>query len=234
MDDTTARDRYAAGVMKYAQMGYWQPDYEPNDTDVLAVFRVTPQEGVDPHRGGRRGRGRVLDRHVDGRVDRPPHRARRLPGQGLPRRAGAGHRRPVLRLHRLRHRAVRARLDREPDRVDHRQRLRLQAAQGAAARGHAHPGRARHDVPRARRRASSWSASGSTSSAGRCSAPPIKPKLGLSGKNYGRVVYEALRGGLDFTKDDENINSQIVHELARPLPVLDGGRQPRRGRLAAR
>jgi ribulose-bisphosphate carboxylase large chain len=36
----------------------------------------------------------------------------------------------------------------------------------------------------------------------------IKPKLGLSGKNYGRVVYEALRGGLDFTKDDENINSQ--------------------------
>ncbi|MFN7227765.1 MAG: form I ribulose bisphosphate carboxylase large subunit, partial [Synechococcaceae cyanobacterium] len=35
-----------------------------------------------------------------------------------------------------------------------------------------------------------------------------KPKLGLSGKNYGRVVYECLRGGLDFTKDDENINSQ--------------------------
>ena len=28
------------------------------------------------------------------------------------------------------------------------------------------------------------------------------------GRNYGRVVYEALRGGLDFTKDDENINSQ--------------------------
>ena len=35
-----------------------------------------------------------------------------------------------------------------------------------------------------------------------------KPKLGLSAKNYARVVYEALRGGLDFTKDDENINSQ--------------------------
>jgi ribulose-bisphosphate carboxylase large chain len=31
-----------------------------------------------------------------------------------------------------------------------------------------------------------------------------KPKLGLSARNYGRVVYEALRGGLD----DENINSQ--------------------------
>jgi ribulose-bisphosphate carboxylase large chain len=36
----------------------------------------------------------------------------------------------------------------------------------------------------------------------------VKPKLGLSARNYGRVVYEALKGGLDFTKDDENINSQ--------------------------
>ena len=36
----------------------------------------------------------------------------------------------------------------------------------------------------------------------------IKPKLGLSAKNYGRAVYEVLRGGLDFAKDDENINSQ--------------------------
>ena len=36
----------------------------------------------------------------------------------------------------------------------------------------------------------------------------IKPKLGLSAKNYGRSVYEGLRGGLDFTKDDENVNSQ--------------------------
>ena len=33
----------------------------------------------------------------------------------------------------------------------------------------------------------------------------IKPKLGLSAKNYGRAVYECLRGGLDFTKDDENV-----------------------------
>jgi ribulose-bisphosphate carboxylase large chain len=36
----------------------------------------------------------------------------------------------------------------------------------------------------------------------------VKPKLGLSAKNYGRAVYEMLRGGLDFTKDDENVNSQ--------------------------
>jgi ribulose-bisphosphate carboxylase large chain len=36
----------------------------------------------------------------------------------------------------------------------------------------------------------------------------IKPKLGLSGKNYGRVVFEGLKSSLDFLKDDENINSQ--------------------------
>ena len=43
-----AAERYKAGVLKYAQMGYWQPGYEPKETDVLALFRITPQEGVDP------------------------------------------------------------------------------------------------------------------------------------------------------------------------------------------
>jgi ribulose-bisphosphate carboxylase large chain len=42
------------------------------------------------------------------------------------------------------------------------------------------------------------------------------------GRNYGRVIYEGLKGGLDFMKDDENINSQPVHALARPLPLRDG------------
>ncbi|PHT42604.1 Ribulose bisphosphate carboxylase large chain [Capsicum baccatum] len=36
----------------------------------------------------------------------------------------------------------------------------------------------------------------------------IKPKLGLSAKNYVRAVYECLCGRLDFTKDDKNMNSQ--------------------------
>jgi len=42
------RERYRAGVLKYRQMGYWQPDYVPADTDVIALFRVTAQSGVDP------------------------------------------------------------------------------------------------------------------------------------------------------------------------------------------
>ena len=45
---TDAKKRYSAGVMKYAQMGYWEPDYTPKDTDVIALFRITPQDGVDP------------------------------------------------------------------------------------------------------------------------------------------------------------------------------------------
>src|ERR1700730_10850357 len=42
------RSRWAAGVMPYKEMGYWRPDYEPEGTDVLAAFRITPQPGVDP------------------------------------------------------------------------------------------------------------------------------------------------------------------------------------------
>ena len=44
---TDAKKRYSAGVLKYKQMGYWQPDYVLKDTDVIALFRITPQEGVD-------------------------------------------------------------------------------------------------------------------------------------------------------------------------------------------
>ena len=45
---TDMKERYTSGVLKYRQMGYWEPDYEPKDTDILAVFRITPQDGVDP------------------------------------------------------------------------------------------------------------------------------------------------------------------------------------------
>src|SRR6478735_2341974 len=44
----TPRGRYSAGVMEYRKMGYWEPDYEPKPTDIIALFRITPQDGVDP------------------------------------------------------------------------------------------------------------------------------------------------------------------------------------------
>ena len=47
-ETVTGADRYRSGVMEYKKMGYWEPDYEPKDTDIISVFRITPQEGVDP------------------------------------------------------------------------------------------------------------------------------------------------------------------------------------------
>src|SRR5205814_3888822 len=41
------KSRWASGVIPYAQMGYWKPDYEPKDSDILCAFRIVPQEGVD-------------------------------------------------------------------------------------------------------------------------------------------------------------------------------------------
>src|ERR1700726_3419955 len=43
-----AKKRYSAGVLKYRQMGYWDADYSPADTDTICLFRITPQDGVDP------------------------------------------------------------------------------------------------------------------------------------------------------------------------------------------
>jgi ribulose-bisphosphate carboxylase large chain len=40
-------ERYRAGVLKYAEMGYWQPGYQHAETDLLALFRITPQDGGD-------------------------------------------------------------------------------------------------------------------------------------------------------------------------------------------
>jgi len=41
-------ERYESGVIPYAKMGYWDAEYVIKDTDVLALFRITPQPGGDP------------------------------------------------------------------------------------------------------------------------------------------------------------------------------------------
>ena len=75
----TGKDRYKAGVMEYKKMGYWQPDYEPKDTDIIALFRITPQDGVDPVEAAAAVAGESLDRHLDGGVDRPADGLRQIP-----------------------------------------------------------------------------------------------------------------------------------------------------------
>ena len=35
-------ERYESGVIPYAKMGYWDADYNVKDTDILALFGITP------------------------------------------------------------------------------------------------------------------------------------------------------------------------------------------------
>ena len=109
-----ASERYKAGVIPYAKMGYWEPDYIPKDTDVLALFRVTPQEGVDPVEAAAAVAGESstatwtvvwTDRLTACDVYRA--KAYRVD-------AGAELARPVLRPHRLRFGPVRRGVDCEP------------------------------------------------------------------------------------------------------------------------
>nr|BFE73381.1 hypothetical protein GCM10020092_066820 [Actinoplanes digitatis] len=87
VDRMTSEDRWNPGVRSYASMGYYDADYVPKETDVLAVFRVTPQPGVDPVEAAAAVVERVVDRHLDGRVDRPADRQHPLPGEGVPGRS---------------------------------------------------------------------------------------------------------------------------------------------------
>ena len=40
-------ERYESGVLPYAKMGYCDKAYKVRETGLLALFRMTPQEGVD-------------------------------------------------------------------------------------------------------------------------------------------------------------------------------------------
>ena len=126
-----AKGRWNAGVIPYAQMGYWDPTTNPRRPTSSRVPHhaaggVPPEEAAAAVAGDRAPRPGPWC----GPTASPPTT---LPGQGLPHRPGPGHPGPVLRLRRLRPRPVRGRLDREPHRLDHRQRLQLQAAQGRCA-----------------------------------------------------------------------------------------------------
>ena len=210
-------------------MGYYDADYEPMDSDVLAAFRITPQEGVDPIEAARGCRGGVLHRDLDRGLDRSPDRLPNTTGEGLFARNWYQIRvRGGSEAQNFANIAYDLDLfeegfDRQPDRFDHRQRLRLQGCESAAPGGHAHSrltylktfqGPATGVVLERERL---------TSSAALCWAPQPNRNWASPAKNYGRVVYEGLKGGLDFTKDDENINSQpFMHWRDRFLYCMEG------------
>jgi ribulose-bisphosphate carboxylase large chain len=202
-----ARDRWTAGVTPYAEMGYWDPDYEPKDTDILCAFRITPQDGVDPIEAAAAVAGESstatwtvvwTDRltpyeHYQAkayRVDAVPG----TPGQyiayiaydlDLFEEGSIANLTSSIIGNVFGFKALRA-LRLEDMRIPPHY---VKTFQGPA-----------HGIVMEREYLDKFGRPllGATT----------KPKLGLSAKNYSRVVYEALRGGLDFTKDDENINSQ--------------------------
>jgi len=215
-------ERYKAGVIPYAKMGYWEPDYVPKDTDILALFRITPQEGVDPEEAAAAVAGESstatwtvvwtdrltacdLYRAKAYRVDPVPG----TPGQyfayiaydlDLFEEGSIANMTASIIGNVFGFKAIKA--------------LRLEDMRMPVAYLKTFQGPPTGIVVE-RERLDKYGRPllGAT----------IKPKLGLSGKNYGRVVYEALKGGLDFTKDDENINSQsFMHWRDRFLFSMEG------------
>ena len=206
----TIRDaaaRYKAGVLKYAQMGYWEPDYLPSDTDVLALFRITPQEGVPPEEAAAAVAGESSTATwtvvwTDRLTACERYRAKAYKVEPVPGSPGQYFAWIAYDLDLFEPGSI-ANLTAsiignvfgfKPLRALRLEDMRLPVAYVKTFDGPP----TGIVVERERLDKFGRPLLGAT----------IKPKLGLSGKNYGRVVYEALKGGLDFTKDDENINSQ--------------------------
>ncbi|MCB1890306.1 MAG: ribulose-bisphosphate carboxylase large subunit, partial [Rhodocyclaceae bacterium] len=204
---TDPSKRYNAGVLKYAQMGYWNPDYEPKETDVLAVFRITPQEGVDPIEAAAAVAGESstatwtvvwTDRLTACDMYRAKaYRIEPVPGQEGQYFCWVAYDLDLFEpgsIANVTASIIGNVFSFKPLKAARLEDMRFPVAYVKTFAGPP----TGIVVERERLEKYGRPLLGAT----------MKPKLGLSGKNYGRVVYEALRGGLDFTKDDENINSQ--------------------------
>jgi ribulose-bisphosphate carboxylase large chain len=206
-DVDTTGERYKAGVLPYARMGYWDPDYVPKDTDILALFRVTPQEGVDPIEAGAAVAGESstatwtvvwTDRLTACEV----YRAKCFKVEAVPGTPGQYFASIAYDLDLFEEGSIAnltASIIGNVFGFKAVKALRLEDMRIPVAYVKTFQGPATGVVVERER----------LDKFGRpLLGATVKPKLGLSAKNYGRVVYEALKGGLDFTKDDENINSQ--------------------------
>lgn len=215
------KERYKAGVLKYAQMGYWDGDYEPKDTDLLALFRITPQEGVDPIEAAAAVAGESSTATwtvvwTDRLTAADQYRAKAYRVDPVPGREGEYFAYVAYDLILFEEGSI-ANLTAsiignvfsfKPLKAARLEDMRYPVAYVKTFKGPP----TGIIVERERLDKFGRPLLGATT----------KPKLGLSGKNYGRVVYEGLRGGLDFMKDDENINSQpFMHWRDRFLYVME-------------
>jgi ribulose-bisphosphate carboxylase large chain len=215
------KSRYAAGVLKYAQMGYWDGDYEPKATDIIALFRITPQDGVDAIEAAAAVAGEsstatwtvvwtdrltACDKYRAKayRVDPVPN----IPGQYFCYIAYDLDLFEEGSIANLTASIIGNVFGFKPLKALRLEDMRFPVAYVKTFKGPP----TGIVVERERLDKFGRPLLGATT----------KPKLGLSGKNYGRVVYEGLKGGLDFMKDDENINSQpFMHWRDRFLYVME-------------
>ena len=215
------KDRYRSGVMEYKRMGYWEPGYEPKDTDVIALFRVTPQDGVDPTEAcaavaGESSTATWTVVWTDRLTAAEKYRAKCYRVDPVPNSPGSYFAYIAYDLDLFEPGSI-ANLTAsiignvfgfKPLKALRLEDMRLPVAYVKTFQGPA----TGIVVERERLDKFGRPLLGAT----------VKPKLGLSGRNYGRVVYEALKGGLDFTKDDENINSQpFMHWRERFLYCME-------------
>jgi ribulose-bisphosphate carboxylase large chain len=222
-----AKKRYAAGVLKYKQMGYWQPDYVVQDTDIVALFRITPQDGVDADEAAAAVAGESstatwtvvwtdrltaceLYRAKAYRVDPVPNTG---PGTTTPQQYFAYIAYDIDLFEPGSIANLTASIIGNVFGFKALQALRLEDIRIPIAYLKTFQGPATGIVVERER----------LDKFGRpLLGATTKPKLGLSGRNYGRVVYEGLKGGLDFMKDDENINSQpFMHWRDRYLYCME-------------
>ena len=199
--------RWGAGVIPYAKMGYWEPDYEPQDSDILCAFRVTPQPGVPPEEAGAAVAGESstatwtvvwTDRLTNyERYQAKCYRVDPVPGADNQYIAYIAYNLDLFEEGSIANLA--ASIIGNVFGFKALKALRLEDMRIPTQYLKTFPGPP-HGIVMEREYLNKFGRPllGATT----------KPKLGLSAKNYGRIVFEALKGGLDFTKDDENINSQ--------------------------
>ena len=216
------KERYKAGVIPYAKMGYWEPDYVPKDTDILALFRISPQEGVDPVEASAAVAGESSTATwtvvwTDRLTACELYRAKAYTVDPVPGSPGQYFAYIAYDLDLFEEGSIAnltASIIGNVFGFKAIKGLRLEDMRMPVAYLKTFQGPPTGIVVE-RERLDKYGRPllGAT----------IKPKLGLSGKNYGRVVFEALKGGLDFTKDDENINSQpFMHWRDRFLFSMEG------------
>jgi ribulose-bisphosphate carboxylase large chain len=216
------KDRWSAGVTPYAEMGYYDADYEPKDSDVLAAFRITPQEGVDPIEAAAAVAGESSTATwtvvwTDRLTDHAHYQAKAYSVEPVPGRDDQYIAKIAYDLDLFEEGSIANLTSSIIGNVFGFKALRALRLEDMRIPPHyvkTFPGPP-HGIVMEREYLDKFGRPllGATT----------KPKLGLSAKNYGRVVYEALRGGLDFTKDDENINSQpFMRWRDRYLYAMEG------------